>query len=71
MFVLGFLFAFCFLRATSVAFGISQARSRMELPLLASSTATAMPDLQQICDLISSSLPLSRGQELNPHPHGY
>ena len=43
----------------------------MELPLLASSTATAMPDSSYICDLHRSSLPLSRGQELNPHPHGY
>ena len=67
-----FLFFFFFLfRATPAAYGDSQARGQ-----IAARAATATPDPSYICSLHHSSWqhripePLSKGQGLNPHPHG-
>ena len=48
-------------RATPKAYGISQARCRIQLP--AYTTAIATPDLSHVCDLYHSS-----GQHLIPNP---
>ena len=70
-----FFFFFCHFvfGATPVAYGGSQARGPIGAVATANATATAMPDLRQVCDLQHSSLqcwilnPLSkvRDQTLN------
>ena len=49
---------------------------KLELQLLAYTTAMATPDLIHICDLLQITAmpdpyPTEQGQGLNPYPHGY
>ena len=50
-----FFFFFGPFRAAHMAYGSSQARVKLELQLLAYTTATAVPDLSRVCDLYHSS----------------
>ena len=50
-----FFYFFFFFRAAGEAYGSSQARVKLELELLAYTTATATPDLSHIFDLYHSS----------------
>jgi len=66
-------FLFLLFRAKPAAYGISRIGIKSELQLLAYISTTATWDPSCVCDLHHSSqqYPLSEGQGLNPHPHGY
>ena len=76
VFVLGFLFIFCFLGTHLWHIEVHRLGIKSELQLLAYATATATHDLSCICNLYHTSqqcwiLNPEQGQGLNLHLHGY
>ena len=77
MFLKTLIFFFSFLRLHLRHMEVPRLRVESQLQLPAYTTATATLDPSCICDLRCGSWqcrilnPLSGGQGLNPHPHGY
>ena len=75
-FFLSFFFFFCFLGPHLQDMEVPRLEVKLELQLLAYSTATAMWDLNWVCSLHHSTAlpdpqPTEWGQGSNPYPHEY